>query len=244
MPASRALGSSVVRFTVAATAAAIVTAASIAAYGQTAQTNTTFSGPACTAPPPATDSWPVAGTVNIGSTISVKPITFTGASLLAADTGNSLRVLSVAASTVNGGTVTGTDPYTYTARATFSGTDVFTYKIVDAANQQTVGLANATVARDRTAPTVSITAPAAGTVSGLVTITASATDNIGVVAVAFFDGSVQIGDVLLAPPFQTTWDTSTVSSGPHSLTAVARDAAGNSRTSAIVVVTVASATSH
>jgi len=233
-------GSSVRRFAGAATAAAILVAASVPTNGQT----TPFSGPKCTAPPSPTDSWPVAGTVNIGSTMSVKPITFTGASLLAADTGNAVRLTSVAGTTVNGGTVTGTDPYIYTARAMFSGTDVFTYEIVDAADQRTVGLAKASVARDRTLPTISITAPAAGTVSGLVTITATAADNVGVVAVSFFDGSVQIGAAAIASPFQTTWDTSTVSSGAHSLTAVARDAAGNSRTSAIVAVTVASATPH
>jgi hypothetical protein len=243
MPADRALGFTVVRSIAMAIAAAVVTAASAAAVGQTSQTSTTFSGPSCTAPP-ATDGWPVAGTVTVGSTISVIPIVFTGASLLAADTGNAIRVSAVAATTANGGTVAGTDPYTYIARPTFSGTDVFTYEIVDATGERTVGLAKATVARDRTAPAVTITSPVAGAVSGLVTITASATDNVGVVAVSFFDGAAQIGGAATAPPFQTTWDTSTVSVGAHSLTAVARDAAGNTRTSAIVAVTVASATPH
>lgn len=244
MPADRALAFTVVRSIAVAIAAAIVTAASAAAVGQTTQTSATFSGPSCTAPPAATDGWPVAGTVTVGSTISVIPIVFTGASLLAADTGNAIRVSTVAANTANGGTVTGSDPYTYVARPTFSGTDVFTYEIVDAAGQQTVGLAKANVARDRTAPTVSITSPVAGTVSGLVTITASATDNVGVVAVSFFDGAAQIGGAVTAPPFQTAWDTSTVSGGSHSLSAVARDAAGNTKTSAIVAVTVANATPH
>jgi len=243
MPADRALGFTVVRSIAIAIAAAVVTAASAAAVGQTTQTSPTFSGPSCTAPP-ATDAWPVAGTVTVGSTISVIPIVFTGASLLAADTGNAIRVSAVAATTANGGTVAGTDPYTYIARPTFSGTDVFTYEIVDAAGERTVGLAKAIVARDRTAPTVTITSPVAGAVSGLVTITASATDNVGVVAVSFFDGAAQIGGAATAPPFQTAWDTSTASVGAHSLTAVARDAAGNTRTSAIVAVTVASATPH
>ena len=131
-------GSSVRRFAGAATAAAILVAASVPTNGQT----TPFSGPKCTAPPsPDTDGWPVAVTTTIGSTVSVKPITFTGGSLLTADKGTALRLKSIATTTQSGGTVTGTDPFTYIARPTFVGTDVFTYVIIDAYDQTTAGLA-------------------------------------------------------------------------------------------------------
>jgi hypothetical protein len=92
---------------------------------------------------------------------------------------------------------------------------------------------------DATAPSVSITGPVAGaTVSGAVTVTASATDNVGVTEVQFFvDGLAVVTDT--TAPYGTTWDSSTVVNGPHSLTAVARDMAGNSRTSAAVSVVVA-----
>jgi len=234
----RAQGTSVARVAVAA----ILVAAAAAVSGQTP---TSFSGPACTAPPsPATDGWPMAATATIGSTISVRPVSFTGASLLAGDKGTALTLRSIAATTVNGGTVTGTDPYTYVARPTYSGTDVFTYTIVDAYGQSTTGLVKVTVARDRTAPTVSITSPAAGVVSGLVTISASAADNVGVVSVSFFDTGTLIGSAAAAPPFQTIWDTTAAAVGVHTLTALARDAAGNTTTSAAVFVTVAAATPH
>ncbi len=238
MPVCRARGTSVARVVV-------VAACLVAASAASGQTPTSFGGPACIAPPsPATDGWPVAATTNIGSTVSVRPVTFTAASLLANDKGTSLTVQAIAAITQNGGTVTGSDPFTYVARATFSGTDVFTYTILDAYGQSTTGLVKVSVARDRTAPTISITAPSAGTVSGLVTISAAAADNVGVVSVAFFDGTTAIGSAVTAPPFQTSWDTTAAAAGVHTLTAIARDAAGNAKTSAAVLVTVANTTPH
>ena len=91
---------------------------------------------------------------------------------------------------------------------------------------------------DVVAPTVSLTAPAAGaTVSGTVTVTASATDDVGVTAVTFFAGSTQIG-MASAAPYSASWDTTKAANGTVSLTAQATDAAGNVGTSAAVSVTV------
>ena len=219
----------------AATVFLLVLATPLAPHAQTSP----FTGPMCTAPPAATDAWPQAGTDNIGATISVRPISFTGASLLANDTGTSIHVNRVAATSSNGGTITGADPYTYTARAGFAGADVFTYEIIDGVGETTVGLVKVTVGGDVIAPSVSITAPAAGTVSGVVTITASASDNVGVAGVSFFDGTTAIGVEDTAPPYQATWDTRLYADGStHNLTATARDAAGNTATSAVVTVTV------
>jgi len=91
---------------------------------------------------------------------------------------------------------------------------------------------------DKTPPTVSITSPASGaTVSGTINVTASASDNRGVADVQFFlDGAFAADDT--TAPYSVPWDTTTASNGSHTLTAVARDAAGNSATSAPVTVTV------
>src|SRR5207244_11741588 len=95
------------------------------------------------------------------------------------------------------------------------------------------------VGGDAIAPTVSITAPAAGTVSGVVTITASASDNVGVAGVSFFDGTTAIGVEDTASPYQATWDSRLYANGStHNLSATARDAAGNAATSAAVAVPV------
>ncbi len=93
---------------------------------------------------------------------------------------------------------------------------------------------------DTTPPAVSVTSPAAGaTVSGTLPVTASASDNVGVVGVRFkLDGS-DLGAEDTTAPYSVSWSTSTASNGSHSLTAVARDAAGNSTVSGAVVVSVA-----
>jgi len=94
---------------------------------------------------------------------------------------------------------------------------------------------------DVTPPTVSMTAPAAGaTVAGTVTVSASATDNVGVAGVQFKLDSVNLGAEVTAPPYVLSWNTGTASNGAHTLTAVARDAAGNTATAAAVSVTVGS----
>jgi hypothetical protein len=99
--------------------------------------------------------------------------------------------------------------------------------------------ANATVVIDNTAPNVSVTGPAAGsTVSGTVTVTASASDNVGVVGVTFKVDNTTIGSEDTTSPYSVSLDTTGLSNGSHTLTAVARDAAGNSSTSAGVTVTV------
>jgi fibronectin type 3 domain-containing protein len=93
---------------------------------------------------------------------------------------------------------------------------------------------------DGTAPTVSITAPAAGaTVSGTsVTVSATASDNVGVVGVQFKLDGANVGAEDTTNPYSVSWNSTTASNGNHTLTAVARDAAGNQTTSAGVTVTV------
>src|SRR5438067_6797578 len=93
---------------------------------------------------------------------------------------------------------------------------------------------------DTAAPVVSVTAPTAGTtVTGTsVTVSATATDNIGVIGVQFKVDGANLGAEVTSSPYSVTWNTTTASNGSHSLTAVARDAAGNATTSAPVTVTV------
>ena len=95
---------------------------------------------------------------------------------------------------------------------------------------------------DVVAPTVSITSPAANaTVSGTVTISINAADNVGVKTARFFAGTTQIGSASAAP-FSIEWDTTAVAAGPVALTAQVTDAAGNVGTSAEVTITVNNAT--
>ncbi|HZD84733.1 MAG TPA: Ig-like domain-containing protein, partial [Gemmatimonadaceae bacterium] len=93
---------------------------------------------------------------------------------------------------------------------------------------------------DGTPPSVSITAPAAAAiVSGSVTVTATASDNVGVAGVQLQLDGAPLGSEDVLAPYTVAWNTTTASAGLHTLTAVARDAAGNRTTSAAVIVTVA-----
>ncbi|HVG57831.1 MAG TPA: Ig-like domain-containing protein [Hyalangium sp.] len=91
---------------------------------------------------------------------------------------------------------------------------------------------------DTTLPTTSLTAPAAGaTLTGTVTVSANASDNVGVTRVEFYAGSTLIGTDTSAP-YSISWNTTGVANGSYSLTSRAYDAAGNVGTSAARTVTV------
>ena len=100
----------------------------------------------------------------------------------------------------------------------------------------------ATSTPDTTAPTTSITAPANGaTVSGTTTVSASASDNVGVTKVEFYlDGALKSTDT--TSPYSWSWDTTASANGSHSLVSKAYDAAGNVGTSATITVTVSNST--
>jgi hypothetical protein len=80
---------------------------------------------------------------------------------------------------------------------------------------------------DTTPPTVSITNPANGaTVSGTVTITATASDNVGVTDVQCrIDSGSWTSDS--TSPYSWSWDTTQETDGSHTITCRAYDAAGN-----------------
>lgn len=103
--------------------------------------------------------------------------------------------------------------------------------------QATLGVT--TSACDTTAPTVSITAPAdQATISGTQTVSATATDDTAVAGVQFKLDGTNLGNEVTSAPYNLTWTTSQVPNGIHTLTAVARDASGNTATSPTVTVTV------
>jgi hypothetical protein len=92
---------------------------------------------------------------------------------------------------------------------------------------------------DTTAPQVTVTDPKAGaTVSGIVALGATASDNVGVTRVQFKVDGQAVGGPITSPPFQAQWDTRTASAGSHTVTAEATDAAGNTGASGGATVTV------
>src|SRR6185295_15502329 len=102
------------------------------------------------------------------------------------------------------------------------------------------GLCAGATGGDTTPPTVSMTAPAANaTLAGTVTVSANASDNTGVVGVQFRANGTNIGAEDTTAPYSISWNSASVANGSYSITAVARDAAGNATTSSGVAVTVA-----
>ena len=91
---------------------------------------------------------------------------------------------------------------------------------------------------DTEPPTTSISSPANGaTVSGTISVMATASDNVGVTRVEFWlDGVLQASDT--TAPYAWSWNTSGVANGAHALWSEAFDAAGNSGSSTQVSVTV------
>ena len=150
---------------------------------------------------------------------------------------------------VNGATVATdtTAPYqlSWNSASVPNGTVQLTAAAFDAAGNSKVSapvsvtVSNASTG-DTTAPTVSIASLSvnATSVSGSVTVLVSATDNVGVTRVDLkVNGStVATGNT---SPYQFSWNSATVPDGPATLTAVAYDAAGNSKVSTALSVTVA-----
>ncbi|MEK7212319.1 MAG: Ig-like domain-containing protein, partial [Patescibacteria group bacterium] len=75
-------------------------------------------------------------------------------------------------------------------------------------------------------------------VSNTVTVSANASDNVGVAGVQFKLDGTNLGAEDAAAPYSIFWNTVSATNGSHILTAVARDAAGNQATAAGVTVTV------
>ena len=141
------------------------------------------------------------------------------------------------------GTATGTTSWTASGIVLQPGANGLTVTATDAAGNTATDALTVTLS-DTTPPAVSITAPAAGaTVTGTITVSATATDNVGVAGVQFKLDGVNLGAEVTTAPYAVAWDTTAVTKTSHTLTAVARDAAGNLTTSAAVRVTVVASVS-
>lgn len=92
---------------------------------------------------------------------------------------------------------------------------------------------------DTSPPAISLTTPAAGIVSGIVPVSANASDNVAVVGVQFRLNGVNLGSEDTSVPYSVSWNTSALTPGTtYVLSAMARDAAGLTTTSAGVSVTI------
>jgi hypothetical protein len=192
---------------------------------------------------PAQDTTPP----TVSLTAPANGATLSGTATLSADAADNVSVVGVQfrVDGVNLGSEDTSAPYsrTWDTLTAGNGTHSLTAVVRDAAgNTGTSTARTVTVSNgggDSQAPTVSLSAPASGaTVSGTATLSADASDNVGVVGVQFSVDGVALGTEDTSAPYSSTWDTLTAGNGTHSLTATARDAAGNTSTSTARTVTV------
>ena len=90
---------------------------------------------------------------------------------------------------------------------------------------------------DTTPPAVSITSPDAGAVSGVVTISAAASDASGTKGVDFYLNGGLLGPRDVTAPYEIEWDTGAAGAGTFTIWAIAFDNANLGATSAEVTVT-------
>jgi len=176
---------------------------------------------------------PVSASVSIVGSLTVASVQFRldGANLGAQD-------ISAPYSVSWNTTASGNGSHTLTAVAR----DLLGVQFTSAPVTVTVNNAPPPPPPDTTLPAVSVTSPASGaTVSGITGVTASASDNVGVVGVQFRIDGTNFGAEDTSAPYSISWNTASATNGSHTITALARDAAGNSRISAPVTVTVANA---
>jgi glucose/arabinose dehydrogenase len=92
---------------------------------------------------------------------------------------------------------------------------------------------------DNTPPSVAVTYPTVQTVaSGTVTLSANATDAVGVTAVKWYVDNVEVAYDADGAPWSKPWTTTSVVDGQHTIFAKARDSSGNWGTSASVTFAV------
>lgn len=126
---------------------------------------------------------------------------------------------------------------------TDGGNGVYKYGTTSGFPNQTYNSSNywvdvvTSTSSDTTPPTISITSPTAGaTVSGTVSVTATANDNVAVASVQFKVDGNDIGTDTTSP-YSVSWNSALAANGTHSLVAVATDTGGNSTTSNALSVT-------
>lgn len=98
---------------------------------------------------------------------------------------------------------------------------------------------------DTTGPTLAITSPVDGaSVTGIITLTATASDPSGVANVQWKVDGVNFHSPDATSPYTDTLDTNTLSVGSHSITAVATDNVGNPSTATVNISVYRTAPAH
>ncbi|OGR32152.1 MAG: hypothetical protein A2091_12755 [Desulfuromonadales bacterium GWD2_61_12] len=173
--------------------------------------------------------------------LSAQPLTMAAS---AADNVGVSKVEFYAGATLIGSDSTAPYSFAWAVTSANNGSHSLTAKAYDATGNSKVSAAVAVTINlpvpDVTAPTVSLTSPASGatyTSAQTVTVAVAAADSVAVTKVELYDGTT-LKETDSAAPYSFAWAITSANNGSHSLTAKAYDAAGNSKVSSAIPVTV------
>jgi hypothetical protein len=127
----------------------------------------------------------------------------------------------------------------WTTTTAANGAHTVTAIARDGAGHQATASAIVTVANDSAPPVATLDTPASGSsVSGIVALLATASDDVGVAGVLFKIDGAPLGSEAAVAPYERLWNTADVANGPHTVTAVARDAAGHETATSVELTVV------
>ena len=125
---------------------------------------------------------------------------------------------------------------TWSTTAVANGNHTLTAIARDRSGNESTSVVNVTVANDTSAPTVTLLGPQEGaSLSGTVTLTAAAADDLEVRGVRFTVDGAPLGVEDTAAPYEASWTTTSGANGTHVIAAVARDGAGHETTTSATV---------
>jgi glucose/arabinose dehydrogenase len=194
--------------------------------------NTTYTatftdiGPAINTPPTVALTAPANGTTGTED-VAI------GLTATASDSDGTIAGVAFFENGVQIGATDTSSPYGVTWTPTTVGTRTLTARATDNEGGSTTssGISVTIIAStgDVQPPATTLTSPAslATGLAGTITLSATATDNVGVTGVDFQVDGVQIGSTDITAPYSVTVDTNAYASGQHIVRARARDAAGN-----------------
>jgi hypothetical protein len=192
----------------------------------------------------------------VSITAPVAGVTISGKSVSLAATAQAAQGLSIVSLQFKldgialGSSISGAGPYTLTLDTTTltNGAHALSASAIDSSGVSAVSPTTSIAVNNPVAPpSVSIATPVAGaTVAGstlVIAASASAAGTRTIASVQFLVDASRAIATVTSVPYQTTLDTTTLTDGAHTLTAIALDSGGAQTTSAGVAITVKNSTS-
>jgi peptidoglycan/xylan/chitin deacetylase (PgdA/CDA1 family) len=183
---------------------------------------------------------PTPPTVSLTAPVSGATVSGTTSLTAAASDAKAVSSVQFKLDGVNVGTAT-TSPYSvsWNSKTVTDGSHTVTAVATNSDGLATTSSPVTVTVSNPTAPTVSMSSPLGGSsVSSTVSVSASASDAKSITSVQFKLDGANLGSPITTSPYSTSWDTTKVANGSHTLSAVATNSSNLSTTSTPISVTV------